>query len=96
MNEWFFMAALFASAKKEKSDVTCGTYVRIENGKEPYRALAGFENGFVSRNEGELFLKLKTESAFGYLWNKLFLRSWLLKQELFFDDAIWIHFLKSC
>ena len=82
------VANLFRAAKKEKSDITCGTYVRIEDGKEPYRALAGFESGLVSREEGELFSKLKTESAFGYLWNKLFLRSSLLEQDLFFDEEI--------
>lgn len=84
---------LFMTAKKTGADIICGTYVRVEPGKEPYRACAGLPSGKVSRDEEgrRLFDMLKTESAFGYLWNKLFRKSFLTENGISFDASIRVY-----
>lgn len=83
------IAALFRKAEEEKLDVACGTYLRFEPGKAPYRACEKLPDGPVSREEDpEFFQRFKTESAFGYIWNKLFRRDFLFEEGLFFDDTI--------
>ena len=87
------IAGLFRIAESGDYDMICGTYRRLEPGKEPYRACAGLPSGILSREgEGEeLFGKLKTESAFGYLWNKLFKKSFLDENGLCFDASIRVY-----
>ena len=83
------VAALYHTAKEKKCDVACGTYRRIEAGRPVYTACEGLPDGMVKRgSEDALFQALKTESAFGYLWNKLYRRGFLTENGLRFDDSI--------
>lgn len=75
-------------AEKEKADIVMGGYFRV-NGTQCERVhLAG--EGFISRNgnmtEQALYHKVKTESVFGYVWNKLYKKEFLDKNNLQMDD----------
>lgn len=85
--------ALLKEAEKVSCDVISGTYLRIEPGKEPYQACRELESGRLTR-EGEeqaLFHAFKAQSAFGYIWNKLFRREFLLANRISFDDTIKVY-----
>ncbi|MBR3244263.1 MAG: glycosyltransferase family 2 protein [Parasporobacterium sp.] len=84
---------LLLKAKENRLDVVSGTYLRIEKGKKPYQACSGLENGSISRKESDLkrFHAFKTESAFGYIWNKLFRKDFLLEHDIWFDDTIRVY-----
>ena len=43
------------AAKSGGYDVVCGTYLRIEKGKDVYRACEGIPDGVFSREKGALF-----------------------------------------
>lgn len=75
-------------AEKEKTDVIMGGYFRV-NGTQSERVHLPGE-GFISRNgnmtEQALYHKVKTEGAFGYVWNKLYKKEFLDKNNLQMDD----------
>lgn len=75
-------------AEKEKADVVMGSYFRVNGVQSERIHLAG--EGFISRSgnttEQALYHKVKTESAFGYVWNKLYRKEFLDKNNLQMDD----------
>ena len=75
-------------AEKEKADVVMGGYFRVNGTQSDRVHLAG--EGFISRSgnttERTLYHKVKTESAFGYVWNKLYKKEFLDKNKLQMDD----------
>lgn len=75
-------------AEKEKADVVMGGYFRVNGTQSERIHLAG--EGFISRSgnrkEQALYHKVKTESAFGYVWNKLYKKEFLDKNNLQMDD----------
>ena len=73
-------------AEKEKADVVMGSYFRVNGVQSERIHLAG--EGFISRSgnttEQALYHKVKTESAFGYVWNKMFLGRVISEQAIRF------------
>lgn len=84
---------LLQTAQEGRFDVVSGTYCRTEPGKKTYVACQGLPSGRISRegSDAALFHAFKTESAFGYIWNKLFRRDFLLEKKLRFDDTIRVY-----
>lgn len=83
------IAELLFTAREGSYEIVSGTYVREEPGKEAYLACEGIPDGMISRKEDTgLFSIFKTQSAFGYIWNKLYRRQFLLKNRISFDDTI--------
>ncbi|MCR5792029.1 MAG: glycosyltransferase [Lachnospiraceae bacterium] len=74
----------------ETHDIICGSYYRIENG---VRTPVGNEytEGEVKKDgtadEKQRYESIKTSSLFGYLWNKLYKKSFLDENGLFFEDV---------
>lgn len=79
---------LWEAAQREHADVVMGGYVRVNGNQRERIHLPG--EGLISRNntasETALYHKVKTESAFGYVWNKLYRRAFLEKNHLQMDD----------
>ena len=75
-------------AEKENADVIMGGYFRV-NGEHRERIHLPGE-GFMVRKgnaaEQALYHKVKAESAFGYVWNKLYRKEFLEKHHLQMDD----------
>ena len=75
-------------AEKEKADVVMGSYFRVNGVQSERIHLAG--EGFISRSgnttEQALYHKVKTESAFGYVWKKINKKEFLDKNNLKMDD----------
>ncbi len=65
---------LLAVAKRTKSHIVCGGYHRLEGDKKE-TILPPVPTGFISlqgnKQEVKRFHQMKTESCFGYVWNKL-------------------------
>ena len=80
---------LYMKAEEMQADVAMGGYYRIGNGKAVRVHMP--ENGFVSRTgkpeDVERYHRIKTESAFGYVWNKLYRKSFLSEHNLYMDDV---------
>ena len=76
---------LFEKAEETNADICAGTYIRTETGKDPFTALNGLNSGYITRGSS-LYDKIKTESAFGYVWNKLFRRGFLYENGIDFDE----------
>lgn len=81
------VARLFLLAGEGSFDVISGTYYRIEAERERFLACTGIPDGEISREgaNAERFHAFKIQSAFGYIWNKLYRRSFLLKNRIVFD-----------
>lgn len=75
-------------AEKENTDVVMGGYFRVSGTQCERVRLPG--EGFLSRSgnttKTALYHKVKTESAFGYVWNKLYRKDFLDKNNLQMDD----------
>ena len=75
-------------AEKENADVVMGGYFRVNGTQRERVHLPG--EGVLSRSgnteEQALYHKVKTESAFGYVWNKLYKKEFLDKNNLQMDD----------
>ena len=84
---------LYKEAEKGSHDITCGTYIRKEPGKSDFQALKGLKSGSVSRDGRgkKLFGHIKTKSAFGYVWNKLYKKAFLEENGLRFDESIKVY-----
>ena len=80
--------SMWEIAEKKKTDVVMGGYVRVSGNGEERVHLPG--EGLMSRNgpesEQKLYHKVKTESAFGYVWNKLYRKEFLHENHLQMDD----------
>lgn len=79
---------LLIKAQEVKADVTMGGYYRIGSLKVEQVHIPG--DGFIQR-EGTLdeikrYHSVKTGSAFGYVWNKLYRRAFLEEHQLYMDD----------
>lgn len=80
---------LYEKAKEMQADVTMGGYYRVGNGKKIQVHMPG--NGFVRRTgtskEVKRYHHIKSESAFGYVWNKLYRKSFLSENHLYMNDV---------
>lgn len=80
-------------AEREEADVVMGAYFRVYGTKKERIHLAG--EGRMARKgrpkEEILYRQIKTESAFGYVWNKLYKRDFLEKNNLVMDDVCKIY-----
>ena len=76
-------------AGKEKADVVMGGYFRVNGIQRERIHLPG--EGFMARKgrqeEEVLFQKVKAESAFGYLWNKIYRKAFLEENNITMDDV---------
>lgn len=79
---------LFDLAEKLELDIAYGSYKRIKNQKTDWIHLAGV--GYMNKNgnkeEKKLYHLLKSESSFGYLWNKLYRKEFLDANSFRMDD----------
>lgn len=77
--------------QKKKYDLVCGSYVRVEQNQRIRPINIPVRSGPVSRYGSKVnrdrFHIIKTKSIFGYVWGKLYKRSFLLENELMFDDV---------
>jgi len=84
------LEALVKVVQKKKYDIVCGSYVRIEQNQRIRTIKLPVHSGSVSRygskEKRRRFHTMKTKSIFGYVWGKLYKRSFLLENELVFDD----------
>lgn len=83
------MRLLYEKALEGSYDVVSGLYYR-EKGRGRELILGAFTEGELKRRgtkeEEGRFHRVKTESVFGYLWNKLYRRQFLVDKGLAFDD----------
>ncbi len=81
---------LYEKAIKEELDIVSGIYYR-ETSKGKEIVGKNFLCGIVARNgrkeEVELYNAIKTQSIFGYLWNKIYKTKFLIDNEIFFEDT---------
>lgn len=79
---------LWQKAEEIQADVVMGSYIRVNDGRMERVPLPG--EGFIGRNgsrqEQNLYHKIKTESGFGYVWNKLYRKEFLIRNLLLMDD----------
>lgn len=79
---------MWVVAEQENVDVIMGGYFRVNGDHSERISLPG--EGFMARvgtsEEQALYHKVKAESAFGYLWNKLYKKEFLDKNNLQMDD----------
>ena len=73
---------MWIKAKENHIDVIMGSYVRKMGSQTEYPHLPQTEGFF----EKDLYHKIKTESVFGYVWNKLYEKEFLSKHDLVMDD----------
>lgn len=70
------------------ADVAMGGYYRVSAGEKERVHVPG--EGLMKREgstaETALYHKVKTESMFGYVWNKLYRREFLLDHDIWMDD----------
>ena len=75
-------------AEREEADVVMGAYFRVNGAKRERIHLAG--EGIIARKgtpeEKKLYRRVRAESAFGYVWNKLYRKEFLDKHKLRMDD----------
>ena len=79
---------MWQKAEDTGADVVMGSYVRVNTGKRERISLPG--EGFIRRDgtkqEQWLYHRVKTESGFGYVWNKLYRKAFLEQHALRMDD----------
>lgn len=79
---------LYKKAKETEADVTMGGYYRVEKAGTKQVHVPG--SGYIRRkgrpDEVKRYHCVKTESAFGYVWNKLYRRKFLTDNHLAMDD----------
>lgn len=83
------MKFLYEKAVQGSYDVVSGLYYR-EDGRKRELVSGSFTEGVVKRRgtgeEEKRFHCVKTQSVFGYLWNKLYRRQFLVDNGLVFED----------
>lgn len=79
---------LWEQAKSVHADVAMGGYYRTDDRTEEWVHVPG--EGLMKRRgtdaEMGLYHKVKTQSMFGYVWNKLYRRQFLREQDIWMDD----------
>ncbi len=79
---------LWQKAKASGADIVMGSYVRVDGSRQEWIHLP--KEGFAARKgkkeEIRLYHRIKTESCFGYLWNKIYKRKFLISNDLRLDD----------
>lgn len=73
---------MWIRAKEKHVNVIMGSYIRKMGTQIEYPNLPQTEGFF----EHALYHKIKTESVFGYVWNKLYEKEFLSKHDLIMDD----------
>lgn len=86
---WQGVRRLLEVAAERTPDVICAVYERVgSQGRE--RIGTNLTCGSVSRSgtreEQRRYHQIKTSNLFGYVWNKLYRRQFLLERQLRFDD----------
>lgn len=78
---------MWNKAKEKKVNIVMGSYVRQADSKLQFPNLPAIED-FFSKDKGidSLYHKIKAESAFGYVWNKLYEKRFLEMNNLRMDD----------
>ena len=82
-------ANMYEIALTHNYDIVNGTYYRIKNGE---KELVGsqFSQGELSRygdfENIKRYNNMKTQSIFGYLWNKIYKKEFLISNNLWIDD----------
>lgn len=83
---------LLKAAEQTNHPFVCGAYETSVSGAAPVRIGQSLSEGIVARegtkDEVGRFHRLKTENLFGYCFNKLFRRSFLLEHGISFDRRI--------
>ena len=86
---WPGIRDMLSCAQRLGCDVICGLYYR-KNSEQAELILGDLPSGEVRRagtkEQTQLYHKIKTASLFGYLWNKLYRKSFLLAHDLWLDD----------
>ena len=79
---------LWKQAEDVRADVVMGSYYRVNGETREWVHAAG--EGLMKREgtaaETGLYHKVKTESMFGYVWNKLYRRQFLREHDIWMDD----------
>ena len=82
--------SLLEAATSLEVDIAIGCYQRIDADGVMEECGMNFGSGILKRHgsvaEQKLYHRIKTESIFGYLWNKLYRRSFLQNHHLAFPD----------
>jgi len=79
--------AMWLKAKEQKVNVVMGSYERKTDTDTDVPNLPTTEDFFsLSNDKKSLYHLIKTESVFGYLWNKLYEKEFLLRHDLLLDD----------
>ena len=78
---------MWLKAKEKRANVVMGSYIRKMGLQIQYPNLPEVEGAFAkSKDKSSLYHKIKTESVFGYVWNKLYEKEFLTKHNLLMDD----------
>ena len=81
---------MLSSLKKKSYDIVCGTYYRVKDEEDKEVRKFNINSGEVNKNGDKLARKrhqiLKAESVFGYVWGKLYKRSFIMQYHIYFDD----------
>lgn len=78
---------MWIKAKEVNANVVMGSYIRKMDSGVDYPNLPNLEGFFEKTSDKKsLYHKIKTESVFGYVWNKLYEKSFLEKHNLVMDD----------
>lgn len=86
---WPGIRRLLQEAGKSSLDVICGVYERVDSrGREQIgtHLTPGGVSRVGTREEQRRYHQIKTSNLFGYVWNKLYRREFLLEHRLCFDD----------
>lgn len=78
---------MWLKAKEEQANVVMGSYIRRMGEWIQHPNLPQVEGAFEKSNvKSSLYHKIKTESVFGYVWNKLYEKEFLSQKNLLMDD----------
>lgn len=79
---------LWKQAEASQAEVAMGSYYRVNGKAEEWIRTPG--EGLMKREgtaeETRLYHAVKTQSMFGYVWNKLYLREFLQERDIWMDD----------
>ena len=79
---------LIDKADEIGADIVCGSYCR-NDGKSIERIHSELPSGRVewSDDRHSLYHRIKTESLFGYIFNKVYRREWMEREKIAFNDV---------
>lgn len=83
------LSGLYEIAQEKNYDIVSGTYYRKDS--EGTELIGGnFPEGVLSRtgqpSETLLYNQMKTQSIFGYIWNKIYKKEFLMSNNIWMDD----------